>query len=226
MKHHNDTFVDYQRDESITWTTTTKVMEQMGCKGSSSSFVKTNTRSMKHWVNFRHWWQLRNNDSETLPTIQSKSCLLLSSLQTIPAHFLLFTAFAFSPHLFSLLSSHPFKQHSTTLHSLLVQQLLITICFFSSPFCQAPLALSFHFASLFGDPTYITSALTEPQLALQSGSRTQADLELCKEESSWFVFKWKEGIIQEHGILSSFYLKIYVIAAFDKNFHKTSLSEA
>lgn len=134
-----------------------------------------------------------------------------------------------TPSLSFALSSTPTKHHSPTLHnpSLLVQQLLITICFSSSPFCPAPLALSFHYC-LVAPLTDTASAPTQPQLSLQSGSKTQVDLELCKEESSWFVFKWKEGVIQEHGILPTFSLKInkyiYIVAGFDKNFYKTSLS--
>lgn len=148
-------------------------------------------------------------------------------LQTIPAHFLLFMAFAFSPHPFPLLSSHPSKHHSPIIHSpsLLVQQLLVTTCFPSSPFCPASLALSFHYC-LVAPLTDTASVLTQPQLSPQPGSKTQADLKLCKLESSWFFFfKWKEGIIQEHGILITFSLK-KIIAGFHKNFHKTSPSEA
>lgn len=52
----------------------------------------------------------------------------------------------------------------------------------SLPFCPGPLALSFHYCLVAPLPG-IAFAPTQPQLSLQSGSKTQADLELCKDES-------------------------------------------
>lgn len=84
------------------------------------------------------------------------------------------------------------------------------------------------FPLLFGGPTYWhclcpDTAPAVPAAWLQNTSwfkALQIGIFLI-----FFFFKWKEGIIQEHGILITFSLK-KIIAGFHKNFHKTSPSEA
>lgn len=137
--HHNDISVGYQKRQ--THHAITKVMEQTGCRSRSFSSVKSNMSSVKHQVNFRHWWLPRNNESEALLTIQPKLCLFFSN----PDHPSPLSSLSLPPYPNPSLCSHYLpKHHSPTMciPSLLVQQLPVTIhypssLFYypSSPFC-------------------------------------------------------------------------------------------
>lgn len=78
--YYKNTLVDYQKRWIYHMDHYNQSSGVNGCKGNLTSFVKINMRSMKHWVNFRHQWQLRNNIQRLFQQFNPShaSCCLLS----------------------------------------------------------------------------------------------------------------------------------------------------
>lgn len=129
--HHNDISVGYQKRQ--THHAITKVMEQTGCRSRSFSSVKSNMSSVKHQVNFRHWWLPRNNESEALLTIQPKLCLFFSN----PDHPSPLSSLSLPPHPNPSLCSHLTSPNTIPL------QCAFPACLFNS--CLWPFTTPPHF---------------------------------------------------------------------------------